>query len=77
MQQLENREVTFWKHLDDRLHVLLESDLQDAVRLVDNQHLQVPEHKARCILQQIELSQEFKLIKYLKMIEQAARCAHQ
>lgn len=38
------------QQFDDLLQFLFESNLQDAVGLVDDQALQVLEHEARCVL---------------------------
>jgi hypothetical protein len=42
------------QQLDDLAHLLLEPNLQDAVRLIDHEAGQVPEHKALGVLKVVQ-----------------------
>lgn len=43
-----------WKKLDDLTHLLLEADLKNSVRLVDDEALEVLVHKSLCVLEVVE-----------------------
>lgn len=69
-------ELTSWEDLDNLLHLLLETNLEDTIRLVNDQRFEVLENESFCVLRSVTPSALAQT--HLEMIQQTTwRCDNQ